>query len=104
MDRLGVSLKSERTTKMRIEVTSSKRLAVIVTMVVIVISIATRGGAQFAKPDRTADVTVRTPVVVSGNTPLPRFGEPGACGSDTDHQDWENEPALAINPKNSDNV
>jgi hypothetical protein len=89
---------------MRIAVTSSKRLVVIVTTFVIIASIAPSGGAQFAKPDGPADVTVRTPVVVSGNTPLPRFGEPGACGSDADHQDWENEPAMAINPKNPDNI
>lgn len=42
--------------------------------------------------------------VVSGETPLPRPWQDNACGSDVEHQDWEQDNYLAVNPTNPANL
>lgn len=42
--------------------------------------------------------------VVSGETPLPRPWQDNACGSDVEHQDWEQDNDLAVNPTNPANL
>lgn len=62
--------------------------------------------AQIAPPTAVAgDYEPPAPRVVSGPSPLPAFGAPsGFCGSDSSHQDWEYEPALAANPSDDGNL
>jgi hypothetical protein len=43
---------------------------------------------------------VSSPVLVTGKNPLPAYLSPGYCGSDSAHQDWEEETAIAVNPGN----
>jgi hypothetical protein len=49
-------------------------------------------------------IDVSTPQLVSGKDPLPAPTAPNACGSDAAHQDWEQEPAFAVNPTDSANL
>jgi BNR repeat protein len=66
--------------------------------VVILAQTSSGLAASMAGPSATS------PRSVTGTTPLPRFGQPGACGSDLEHQDWESEPALAVNPADERNL
>lgn len=68
-------------------------VALAVTLAVTTPAIASAGAAPAGGP-----------TVVSGETPLPRPWEANACGSDVEHQDWEQDNYLAVNPTNSANL
>ena len=62
------------------------------------------GWSLFATPAGVTRAVVSAPVVISRTNPLPPADTPGWCGSDAEHQDWEEESTVAVNPANPDNV